>query len=161
MANWTALAYLVSAVLFILALKGLSSPTSARRGNVYGMIGMAIAIVATLAAAHKPNLGMIGGGIVIGGIIGATLARRVQMTDMPQLVAAMHSLVGLVAVLIAVAAIASTPHHGAARQTIHQGVHRCHHLHCLGRRVRQAVRPRRFQAALFSAQRGWLSPSPC
>jgi NAD(P) transhydrogenase subunit beta len=108
MANWTALAYLVSAVLFILALKGLSSPMSARRGNVYGMIGMAIAIVATLAAAHKPNLGMIGGGIVIGAAIGATLARRVQMTDMPQLVAAMHSLVGLVAVLIAVAAIYHT-----------------------------------------------------
>src|ERR1700674_681647 len=105
MANWTALAYLVSAVLFILALKGLSSPMAARRGNLYGMIGMAIAIAATLAALHKPNLGMIGGGIVIGAVIGATLARRVQMTDMPQLVAAMHSLVGLVAVLIAVAAI--------------------------------------------------------
>jgi NAD(P) transhydrogenase subunit beta len=118
MANWTPLAYLVSAVTFILALKGLSSPTSARRGNVYGMIGMAIAIVATLAAAHKPNLGMIGGGIVIGAIIGTTLARRVQMTDMPQLVAAMHSLVGLVAVLIAVAAIYHTGEHHTTAQRV-------------------------------------------
>jgi H+-translocating NAD(P) transhydrogenase subunit beta len=118
MANWTALAYLVSAVLFILALKGLSSPMAARRGNLYGMIGMAIAIAATLAALHKPNLGMIGGGIVIGAVIGATLARRVQMTDMPQLVAAMHSLVGLVAVLIAVAAI----YHAGEQHTTAQRV---------------------------------------
>jgi NAD(P) transhydrogenase subunit beta len=118
MANWTALVYLVSAVLFILALKGLSSPVSARRGNVYGMIGMALAIVATLLAAHKPNLAMIGGGVVIGGSIGATLAKRVQMTEMPQLVAAMHSLVGLVAVLIAVAAI----YHSGEQHTAAQRV---------------------------------------
>jgi len=117
MANLTALAYLISAVLFILALKGLSSPVSARQGNLYGMIGMAIAIGTTLAVAQKPVFGLIGGGIVIGGAIGATLARRVQMTQMPELVAAMHSLVGLVAVLIAVAAIFHTgeSHTGAQR----------------------------------------------
>ena len=108
MANWTALAYLVSAVLFIMALKGLSSPVSARRGNGFGMIGMGLAIATTLVLAHKPNLGFIAGGVVIGGSIGATLAKRVQMTQMPELVAAMHSLVGLVAVLIAVAAIYHT-----------------------------------------------------
>jgi len=118
MANATALAYLVSAVLFILALKGLSSPVSARQGNVYGMIGMAIAIVTTLIVANKPILGLIAGGIIVGGAIGATLAKRVQMTQMPELVAAMHSLVGLVAVLIAVAAIFHTGDHHTGIQRI-------------------------------------------
>jgi H+-translocating NAD(P) transhydrogenase subunit beta len=118
MANVTALAYLVSAVLFILALKGLSSPVSARQGNVYGMIGMAIAIVTTLIVANKPILGLIAGGIIVGGAIGATLAKRVQMTQMPELVAAMHSLVGLVAVLIAVAAIFHTGDHHTGIQRI-------------------------------------------
>jgi NAD(P) transhydrogenase subunit beta len=117
-ANLTAFAYLISAVLFILALKGLSSPVSARTGNVYGMIGMAIAIGATLAVANKPILGLIAGGIIIGGAIGATLARRVQMTQMPELVAAMHSLVGLVAVLIAVAAIYHTGEHHTGTQRV-------------------------------------------
>ena len=118
MANLTALAYLVSAILFILALKGLSSPVKARQGNIYGMIGMAIAIITTAAIAEqRPNLAFIAGGLIIGGAIGATLARRVQMTQMPELVAAMHSLVGLVAVLIAVAAIFHTgeEHTGAQR----------------------------------------------
>ncbi|HVK54902.1 MAG TPA: NAD(P)(+) transhydrogenase (Re/Si-specific) subunit beta, partial [Burkholderiales bacterium] len=118
MANATALAYLVSAVLFILALKGLSSPVSARQGNVYGMIGMAIAIVTTLIVANKPILGLIAGGIIVGGAIGATLAKRVQMTQMPELVAAMHSLVGLVAVLIAIAAIFHTGDHHTGIQRI-------------------------------------------
>src|SRR5437868_6496497 len=108
MANLTALAYLLSAVLFILALKGLSSPVSARQGNVYGMVGMSIAVCASLILANRPVLSMIAAAIVIGGSIGATLARRVQMTQMPELVAAMHSLVGLVAVLIAVASIFHT-----------------------------------------------------
>ncbi len=119
MQNLTALAYLVSAILFILALKGLSSPTSARQGNIYGMIGMAIAIITTAAIAEqRPNLALVGGGIVIGGTIGAMLAKRVQMTQMPELVAAMHSLVGLVAVLIAVAAIYHTGEHHTGAQRI-------------------------------------------
>ncbi len=103
--NLTALAYLVAAVLFILALKGLSSPLTSRRGNAFGMVGMAIAIVTTLFVANRPVLWLIGGAIVVGGAIGATMARRVQMTKMPELVAAFHSLVGIAAVLIAIAAL--------------------------------------------------------
>ncbi len=106
-ANQLALWYLVAAVSFILALKGLSSPPSARRGNLYGMIGMAIAVLVTLALiySHTKNVLPILGGMVVGGAIGAVVARRVQMTQMPELVAAMHSLVGLAAVFIAIAAI--------------------------------------------------------
>jgi NAD(P) transhydrogenase subunit beta len=106
--NFIALAYLVSGVLFILALRGLSSPESSRRGNLLGMVGMAIAIVTTLFAA-PPSSGMtwilIIAGIAIGGGIGAVTARRIAMTAMPQLVAAFHSLVGLAAVLVAAAAL--------------------------------------------------------
>src|SRR5437867_12292112 len=99
-ANQLALWYLVAAVSFILALKGLSSPPSARRGNVYGMLGMAIAVLFTLALIYfqKGKVLPILGGIAVGGVIGAIVARRVQMTQMPELVAAMHSLVGLAAV---------------------------------------------------------------
>jgi len=106
-ANQLALWYLVAAVSFILALKGLSSPKSARRGNFFGMLGMAIAVVFTLALiyTHSKNVLPILGGMVVGGVIGAFVARRVQMTQMPELVAAMHSLVGLAAVLIAIAAV--------------------------------------------------------
>ena len=106
-ANQLALWYLVAAVSFILALKGLSSPKSARRGNLYGMIGMAIAVLVTLALiyTHSKNVLPILGGMVVGGVIGAFVARRVQMTQMPELVAAMHSLVGLAAVFIAIAAV--------------------------------------------------------
>jgi NAD(P) transhydrogenase subunit beta len=99
-ANSVALAYLVAAVLFILALKGLSSPVSARRGNLYGMIGMALAVATTLMITK--NVWFILLAIIIGGAIGAFAARRIQMTAMPELVAAMHSLVGLAAVLIAI-----------------------------------------------------------
>jgi len=102
----TALLYLVSSILFIMALRGLSSPETSRKGNTYGMVGMAIAVLTTIA-----NLGDLTGSIVwvlialvIGGGIGTVLARRIQMTAMPQLVAAMHSLVGLAAVLVAAAA---------------------------------------------------------
>jgi NAD(P) transhydrogenase subunit beta len=106
-ANQLALWYLVAAVSFILALRGLSGPQSARRGNVYGMIGMAIALVATLALvyAHSKSVLPILAAMVIGGAIGAVVARWVQMTQMPQLIAAMHSLVGLAAVFIAIAAV--------------------------------------------------------
>jgi NAD(P) transhydrogenase subunit beta len=106
-ANQLALWYLVAAVSFILALKGLSGPQTARRGNVYGMVGMAIALLVTLALvySHSKNVLPILAGMAVGGVLGAIVARRVEMTQMPELVAAMHSLVGLAAVLIAVAAV--------------------------------------------------------
>ncbi|URQ75319.1 MAG: NAD(P)(+) transhydrogenase (Re/Si-specific) subunit beta [Candidatus Ochrobactrum gambitense] len=109
--NLAAFLYLVSGVLFILALRGLSHPTTSRQGNMYGMIGMAISIVTTLLLA-RPSFGglaLIVIGIAIGGGIGAVIARRIAMTAMPQLVAAFHSLIGLAAVLVAAAAIYS-PH---------------------------------------------------
>ncbi len=101
-ANTQALAYLVSAVLFILSLKGLTHPSTARRGNFFGMIGMAIAVLATLLGNEVQSYGFIIAGIVLGALIGAVLAMRIQMTAMPQLVAALHSFVGLAAVLVAV-----------------------------------------------------------
>ncbi|HEY2137761.1 MAG TPA: NAD(P)(+) transhydrogenase (Re/Si-specific) subunit beta [Xanthobacteraceae bacterium] len=107
-ANIAALLYLVAGVLFILALRGLSSPESSRRGNMFGMTGMAIAILTTLAA-HPPAspaaIALVVVGIAIGGSIGAVTARRVPMTAMPELVAAFHSLVGLAAVLVAAGAL--------------------------------------------------------
>ena len=107
-ASLAAVLYLVSGVLFILALRGLSSPASARQGNTFGMVGMGIAIVTTLLVAGVSDWVswlLIIGGLGIGGGIGAVLARRVKMTDMPQLVAAFHSLVGLAAVFAAAAAL--------------------------------------------------------
>lgn len=102
-ANLVALAYLIASVFFILALKGLSSPVSARRGNVFGILGMIIAVTTTLTLTE--NWQLILGCIAVGGTIGAIVAKRVQMTAMPELVAFMHSLVGLAAVFIAIAAI--------------------------------------------------------
>ena len=106
-ANLAAILYLVSGSLFIMALRGLSSPASSRKGNLYGMVGMGLAILTTLAVA-MPNSplawALIIGGIAIGGGIGAYLARTIAMTAMPQLVAAFHSLVGLAAVCVAAAA---------------------------------------------------------
>jgi NAD(P) transhydrogenase subunit beta len=102
-ANQVALWYLVASVLFILALKGLSHPESARRGNLFGMIGMAIAVLTTFTLAERYDLILLA--ILAGGTIGAVVARRVQMTQMPELVAAMHSLVGMAAVLIAIAIV--------------------------------------------------------
>ena len=109
-ANLASVLYLVSGVLFILALRGLSSPATSRTGNRYGMIGMTIAVVTTLLS-HQvlPNIdaltiGMIVVALAIGGGIGAVIAKRVAMTSMPQLVAAFHSLVGMAAVLVAAAA---------------------------------------------------------
>ena len=110
-ANLAAILYLASGVLFILALRGLSSPETSRRGNTMGMVGMAIATLTTLStlyfqgALDGVTLGLIAGGVAIGGGVGAVIARRVAMTSMPQLVAAFHSLVGLAACLVAVAAI--------------------------------------------------------
>ena len=103
--NLVALWYLVASVCFILALKGLSHPETARRGNYFGMAGMAIAVLTTLAVVAKGHIEYILIAMLIGGGIGAVVARRVQMTQMPELVAAMHSLVGMAAVLIAIAAV--------------------------------------------------------
>ena len=105
-ATLSTLAYLVASVLFILALRGLSHPETSRQGNLYGMIGMAIAIAATLL---KPGMGVGGivlviAGLAIGGTIGTIMAQRIQMTALPQLVAAFHSLVGMAAVFVAAAA---------------------------------------------------------
>jgi len=106
-ANLVALLYLVAGVLFILALRGLSSPESSRRGNLFGMIGMTIAVLTTLGS-HPPASpvawALVVGGIALGGGIGAVIARRVPMTSMPELVAAFHSLVGMAAVLVAAGA---------------------------------------------------------
>jgi H+-translocating NAD(P) transhydrogenase subunit beta len=106
--NLVAVLYLVSGVLFILALRGLSHPTTSRRGNTLGMIGMTIAVVTTLAVSNPQETvtwGLIAGGLGLGGIIGAITARKIPMTQMPELVAAFHSLVGLAAVFVAAAAL--------------------------------------------------------
>jgi len=106
-ANLAAVLYLVAGVLFIMSLRGLSSPASSRQGNFFGMIGMAIAVATTLAA-HPPadSIGwvLVILGVAIGGSIGAVIARKVPMTSMPELVAAFHSLVGMAAVLVAAGA---------------------------------------------------------
>ena len=113
--NLVTLLYLIASVCFIQALKGLSHPSTARRGNAFGIIGMTVAVVTTIALiiklkgdASASGLGfwLVAGGVVVGGGIGAFLARNVEMTKMPELVAAMHSLIGLAAVCIAVAAVA-------------------------------------------------------
>ena len=106
-ASLTSLAYLVAAVLFILALRGLSNPTTSKQGNQFGMIGMGIAVVATLLQRGMSGSGfvLIALAIAIGGTIGVVVARRIQMTALPQLVAAFHSLVGLAAVFVAAAAL--------------------------------------------------------
>ena len=116
----TSFAYLVAAVLFILALRGLSHPVTSRRGNQMGIAGMAIAIVATLLHSGMTSSGflIIVVGVAIGGTIGTVAALRIKMTALPQLVAAFHSLVGLAAVCVAASALNApqsfgigTPHH--------------------------------------------------
>ena len=102
--SWVLLAYLVSGVCFILALRGLSSPDSSRRGNKIGMVGMAIAVATTLAVHEIASIPEIAGAMLIGGGVGLVTARKIQMTAMPQLVAAFHSLVGMAAVLVGAAA---------------------------------------------------------
>src|SRR6266480_4273033 len=107
-ADVVALLYLVAGVLFILALRGLSNPETSRQGNLFGMVGMAIAIATTLASHPPAGLGAWGLvvlGLAIGGSTGAVIARRVPMTMMPELVAAFHSLVGMAAVLVAAGAL--------------------------------------------------------
>ena len=157
--NLVALLYLVAGVLFIQALRGLSSPDTSRRGNYLGMIGMTIAVLTTLGS-HPPASplawGLVAGGIALGGGIGAVIARRVPMTSMPELVAAFHSLVGMAAVLVAAGAFYAPaafdigtrrPHPSAEpdRNVARRG-HRRHHLHRLGDRVPEALRPHERQA---------------
>ncbi|MDQ8028219.1 MAG: NAD(P)(+) transhydrogenase (Re/Si-specific) subunit beta, partial [Brevundimonas sp.] len=119
-ASIAALAYLVAGVLFILSLRGLSSPETSRQGNTFGMIGMALAVgvtVLTLWSSGALDLltaGLIVGGVVVGGGAGAVIAGRVQMTQMPQLVAAFHSLVGMAACLVAVGAVYAPDSFGIA-----------------------------------------------
>ncbi len=113
-ANMVALAYLAASILIILALKGLSSPESARRGNAYGMLGMGIAALVTLQLDAVQNYAWIVAAVAVGGIIGGVAARKVPMTHMPQTVAFMHSLVGLAAVLIAVSAFYDPEAYGIA-----------------------------------------------
>ncbi len=119
-ANLAAIAYLISGVLFILALRGLSSPETSRQGNRFGMIGMALAVGTALltlwgqGALDPVTLVLIVGGVAIGGVVGAIAARKIAMTAMPQLVAAFHSLVGMAACLVAVAAIYTPAAYGIA-----------------------------------------------
>ncbi|MDX1529542.1 MAG: NAD(P)(+) transhydrogenase (Re/Si-specific) subunit beta [Gammaproteobacteria bacterium] len=113
--NLAALLYLVAGALFILALRGLSSPESSRRGNLFGMTGMVIAVVTTLLVARVSDVTtwiLIIAGMGIGGTIGAIIAKRIPMTAMPQLVAAFHSLVGMAAVLVAAAALLTPQAYG-------------------------------------------------
>jgi len=115
-------AYIGATILFILALGGLSSPETARRGNLYGMAGMAIALLATILGEVTSGYGILVGSLVIGGVIGLTLARRVQMTQMPELVAILHSLVGMAAVFVGFASFSdqeASAHFTEAEKTIH------------------------------------------
>src|SRR6478736_1099958 len=117
--------YLAATILFILSLGGLSSPESSRRGNLYGMVGMAIAVLATVLGPQVEPRGIawIIGAMVVGGTIGLYAARVVKMTQMPELVALMHSLVGLAAMLVGFANYidpAATGHFKGAEHTIHQ-----------------------------------------
>lgn len=102
--NFAAFAYLISSVLFIMALRGLSSPETARSGNIFGIVGMVIAVATTLATPGVVSYWMILLGILIGGAIGTFIAWKIEMTSLPELVAAFHSLVGLAAVCVAAAA---------------------------------------------------------
>ena len=110
--------YIGATILFILALGGLSNQETARRGNIYGIIGMFIALLATIAGVTA-NIGILVGGLVLGGAIGLILAKRVQMTEMPELVAILHSLVGLAAVLVGFANFMGPVHHTGVELTIH------------------------------------------
>jgi NAD(P) transhydrogenase subunit beta len=114
--NFTAISYLISAIFFILALKGLSHPESARNGNVMGIIGMIIAIVTTAFNPNVLSYEMIILGILIGGAIGTYIALKIEMTALPQLVAAFHSLVGLAAVFVATSAFYSPESYGIVNE---------------------------------------------
>src|SRR5579862_7820817 len=108
----SAFLYLVASVCSIMALRGLSSPETARHGNIFGIAGMAIAIITTLATPQVVSYWLIAIGILLGGAVGTYVARQIQMTALPQLVAAFHSLVGLAAVCVATAAFAAPEAYG-------------------------------------------------
>ncbi len=113
-------AYIGAAILFILALGGLSHQETARRGNLYGMAGMAIALLATIFGVVEANYDILIGAMLIGGLVGFALARKVAMTQMPELVAILHSLVGLAAVLVGFATFMDPAQHfTGVEQTIH------------------------------------------
>jgi NAD(P) transhydrogenase subunit beta len=145
--NQVALLYLVASVLFILALKGLSHPLSARQGNRFGIVGMVIAVLVTFAMTQSVTLSIARSWWA--GLIGWYAAKRVEMTQMPELVAAMHSLVGLAAVLIATAVVsaptafnlAGTDSRRQPHRALPRHVHRRDDLLGIGDRVRQAGRP--------------------
>ena len=115
MSTLVSLAYLISGICFIMALRGLASPETARQGNVFGISGMALAIVTTLFLVEPSSLVLIALAIAVGGGIGLVIARKIKMTALPQLVAAFHSLVGLAAVLVASAAFLSPGSYGIAQ----------------------------------------------
>ncbi len=112
--NLSALLYLVASVAFIMALRGLSSPETARAGNLYGLAGMIIAVATTLALPGVLSYQLIIAGVLVGGAVGTVVALRIKMTALPQLIAAFHSLVGLAAVLVAAAALNSPAAYGIA-----------------------------------------------
>ncbi|MCQ8103010.1 Re/Si-specific NAD(P)(+) transhydrogenase subunit beta [Methylomonas sp. SURF-2] len=114
------MSYIAASILFILSLSGLSNQETARRGNYYGMLGMAIAIVATVLGAHVTAYAILAGALLIGGSIGALAASRVEMTQMPELVALMHSLVGMAAVLVG---YASFMDHGIVLTGVEETIH--------------------------------------
>ena len=111
-ATYTGYAYLLASICFILALRGLSSPETARRGNITGIVGMVIAVVTTLMSPDVMSYGLILTAMVIGGAAGTVIALRIQMTALPQLVAAFHSLVGMAAVFVASAAFLNPSAYG-------------------------------------------------
>ncbi len=110
--SYSAFLYLIASICFIMALRGLSSPDTARNGNYFGIAGMVIAVVTTLATPHVVSFWLIIAGLLIGGAIGTYIARQIQMTALPQLVAAFHSLVGLAAVCVATAAFSAPEEYG-------------------------------------------------
>ena len=111
--------YIAATILFILALGGLSNPETSRRGNVYGITGMAIALLATILGVVTRNYAILLIALLIGGSIGLVLAKRVQMTQMPELVAILHSLVGLAAVAVGFAGAVGAGHVGSLGQVSH------------------------------------------
>ena len=120
MSGVVTVAYIGATILFILALGGLSHPETARRGNLYGMVGMSIALLTTVLGVVTDHHLLLVLGLIVGGAIGIILARRVQMTQMPELVAILHSLVGLAAVLVGFANFMDPEvHFEGVEQTIH------------------------------------------
>src|SRR5689334_9902537 len=113
--------YIAAAILFILSLGGLSQQETARRGNVYGVIGMLIAIAATIVGLHGGNYAILFPVVIVGALAGVLVASKVEMTQMPQLVAILHSFVGLAAVLVGVASFLDPgAHFEGAEKTIHE-----------------------------------------